>query len=366
MTWRYDFGTENEPKEGYIKIGADALYHAEQGYGFGDTSKVAGIRRSGEPFVGDFCIPFDSVFLTDVPDGNYIVRICMGDELAPTVTTIRSNGERLMLRDVRTVAGQHTWQQFGVNVQGGQFRIRFEGIAPRINALEITPSSEQITLFLAGDSTVTDTELGGLPQSGWGQMLSYCFRHDVAIANHARGGRSSKSFISEGRLDVIAELIKEGDYLFIQFGHNDQKTDEERHTDPRTTYPEYLMKYVETARSKNAIPVLITSVHRRRFDERGRQLDTHGEYLDAVRELAAAEGVALIDLAEKSKALFEELGPEGTKSVFLFGAPGEWINYSNGVQDNTHFQERGSLRIAQLVAEGIRELNLLPLAIFLR
>lgn len=366
MTWRFDFGPEATTRDGYTKVTADTIYNEESGFGFIGKSGATAIKRNEEPLVGDFCIPFDATFLADVPDGNYIVSAAIGDALAPTITTIRTNGERLVLRDFGTIAGQYAWQKFGVNVQGGQLKLSFGGIAPRINVLELVPSSQQITLFLAGDSTVTDTSPDSLPQSGWGQMLQYFFRHDVAVANHAVGGRSSKSFISEGRLETIDEQIKEGDYLFIQFGHNDQKADEERYTDPATTYPQYLRQYIDTARSKGAIPVLITSVHRRRFDENGMQEDTHGAYLDAVRQLAAEEGVDLIDLAGKSKRLFEEIGPEGTKSIFLWGAPGEWINYSNGVQDNTHFLEQGSQRIAELVVQGIRELKLLPISLFLK
>jgi len=235
-----------------------------------------------------------------------------------------------------------------------------------LNTVEIVPTSQQITIYLAGDSTVTDPSADGFPFSGWGQMLNYYFKHDVVIANHAVGGRSSKSFISEGRLDGIIEEIKEGDFLFIQFGHNDQKSDEERFTDPDTTYLEHLKKYIDAARSKKATPVLLTSVHRRYYDTDGRIINTHTTYLDAVRKLAEEENVALIDLADRSKQLFEELGVEATKSIFLWGEPGEWKSSSNGVKDNTHFQELGSLQIAQLVVQGIRDLHLMRLTMFLK
>lgn len=366
MTLRFDFGPEGMAEAGYTKVSATDAYDSGIGYGFADCSRVSACKRADDRLTGDFCIPFDTCFLVDVENGNYLVTLVIGDALAPTSTTLKTNGERLALSNFRTVAGQFTRQRFAVNVRDGKLKLSFGGIAPRINALEIAKSTEQITLFLAGDSTVTDPSEGGFPQSGWGQMLSYFFKHDVAVANHARGGRSSKSFISEGRLDAIMEELKEGDYLFIQFGHNDQKRDVERHTDPSTTYPENLRKYIEAARSRNATPVLITPVHRRYFDSSGKLKDTHGAYLEAIRELAEKEEVPLVDLAEKSKRLFEEAGPEGTKSIFLWGEPGEWMNYSGGVKDNTHFQEQGSLRIAELVVQGIRELNLLPLMMFLK
>ncbi|UQZ32688.1 GDSL family lipase [Paenibacillus sp. PK3_47] len=366
MNYFYDFGPDGTPAPGYTKVTADDVYNPDKGYGFADCSRVSERRRVEEALTGDFCIPFGATFLADVEDGNYIVRIIAGDACAPASITLSTNGERLVLQEVRTLAGQYAREMFAVNVRGGQLKLSFKGLAPRINALEIMSSAEQITLFLAGDSTVTDSSEDGFPFCGWGQMLPSFFKHDVAVANHAQGGRSSKSFIAEGRLDAIMEELKEGDYLFIQFGHNDQKTDEARHTDPSTTYPEYLLKYIEAARSRNATPVLITSVHRRYFDAAGKLKDTHGAYLEAVRKLAEEEGVTLIDLAEKSRRLFEELGPEGTKSVFLWGAPGEWMNLSGGVQDNTHFQERGGLRIAELVVEGIRENHLQTLIMFLR
>ncbi|MEK3884024.1 GDSL-type esterase/lipase family protein [Paenibacillus sp. PL2-23] len=366
MTFQFDFGPEGVAGEGYRKVTPADSYDSERGYGFVKGSQVSAVRRSGEPLVGDFCIPFDATFVVDVPDGNYIVDLSLSDELAPTHTSLKTNGERLILKDRRTIQGQIVWEKFAVNVRGGKLKLSFGGLAPRLNALRIAHSPELITLFLAGDSTVTDPRDGIFPQSGWGQMLPYYFKHDVAVANHAVGGRSSKSFIGEGRLDAIKEEIKEGDFLFIQFGHNDQKPDEARFTDPETTYKEYLKRYVDAARSANATPVLITSVQRRFFDEAGKLKDTHGAYLDAVRELAQEEGVALIDLAEKSKRLYEELGPEETKKLLLWGEPGEWLNYSSGVQDNTHFQEYGSLRIAELVVQGIRELNLMPLTMYLR
>lgn len=366
MNYYFDFGPDGSAAAGYTRVTAGDAYDPGKGYGFADCSRVAASRRAEEPLTGDFCIPFGTSFLADVEDGNYIVRIIAGDDYAPTSTTLSTNGERLVLQEVRTLAGQYAREQFAVNVRGGQLKLSFRGLAPRINALEIMSSAEQITLFLAGDSTVTDSSEDGFPFCGWGQMLPVFFKHDVAVANHAVGGRSSKSFITEGRLDAILEELKEGDYLFIQFGHNDQKPDEARYTDPGTTYPEHLRKYIEAARSRKATPVLITSVQRRYFDAAGKLKDTHGAYLEAVRKLAGEEGVPLIDLADKSKRLFEELGPEGTKSVFLWGAPGEWMNHSGGIQDNTHFQERGGLRIAELVVEGIRENNLQTLIMFLR
>lgn len=355
-----------QARNGYKKVTAASLYSTELGYGFTSLDKVSAKQRTEEVLTGDFCIPFNATFVADVPNGNYIASILIGDALAPTDTSLKTNGEHIVLQNYKTIAGQFVREQFGVNVRDGQLKLSFGGLAPRINALELTASNQQITIYLAGDSTVTDPAPNGFPFSGWGQMLNYYFKHDVVVANHAVGGRSTKSFISEGRLDRIMQEIKEGDFLFIQFGHNDQKSDEERFTDPATTYPEHLQRYIDAARAAKATPVLLTSMHRRYFDDEGKIIDTHKAYLDAVRKLAAEEQVAFIDLAEKSKELYEQLGPEGTKKIFLWGEPGEWLNHSNGVRDNTHFQEQGGLAIAKLVVQGIRELQLMPLTMFLK
>lgn len=366
MKLLYDFGPEGMTQEGYQKITNTLLYTEQQGYGFTTVDKVSAKRRSDQVITGDFCIPFDSTFMVDVPNGNYMVTIWIGDEAAPTHTTLKTNGEHLVLQQYKTVSGQIACEQFGVNVREGKLKLSFGGLAPRINALEITASDQQITIFLAGDSTVTDPVHDNFPFSGWGQMLNYFFKHDVVVANHAIGGRSTKSFIAEGRLKRIVEEIREGDFLFIQFGHNDQKSDDERHTDPENSYPQYLKQYIDAALAKKATPVLITSVHRRYYDDAGNIMNTHTTYLDAVKKLAADENVLCIDLAKRSKALFESLGEEATKSIFLWGERGEWIHYSNGVMDNTHFQEYGSMKIAELIVEGVRELNLTRLTMFMR
>lgn len=365
-SYQFDFGI-GEAAPGYTKITAATVYTAEQGYGFQELKRVAARDRK-EPAAlrRDFCIPMDTAFLVDLPNGRYNVTLLLGDAITETVTTVKSGSGRLMLHKLRTGAGQFEKQSFSVQIDDGQLKLSFSGLAPRINAMDIVPSKQTTTIFLAGDSTVTDETEDNFPFAGWGQMLPQWFRAEVAVSNHAKSGRSSKSFIGEGRLDTILQSIQANDYLFIQFGHNDQKSDEERHTDPFTTYQEHLMRYIDAARERGAHPVLITSVQRRFFAPDGTIVDTHGEYLTAMRELAASEQVPLIDLAERSKALFEALGPEETKSVFMWAAPGEFIHFPRGVEDNTHFQENGAIRIAKLVADGIRELRLQPLTLYLK
>ncbi|MFE6198424.1 rhamnogalacturonan acetylesterase [Streptomyces sp. NPDC057838] len=209
------------------------------------------------------------------------------------------------------------------------------------------------TLHIAGDSTAAQKYADAAPETGWGTALPFFLRKDLVVANHAVNGRSSKSFADEGRLDAVLAATRPGDLLFIQFGHNDQKTaDPARYTEPWSTYQEYLRLYVDGARAHGVRPVLATSVERRRFDADGKALPTHGEYPAAVRALAAEEGVALLDLQALSLALWQELGPEETKTYF---------NWTATEQDNTHFNPPGAIAVARLVArEALRRRVLGP------
>ncbi|MDP9702616.1 lysophospholipase L1-like esterase [Paenibacillus intestini] len=374
--------------DGYVAVSSTTIYDESQGFGFEPGSLVYEKQRVEEqesrlpsskgdyPPQGQatmsgrlrssFCIPLKASFVVDVPDGTYQVLLIAGDPLADTITRVKAGGGRLMLPTIRTVAGQCAEMRFVVVVRGGKLRLAFSGPAPRINAMEITLANQTMTVFLAGDSTVTDQPESGYPYCGWGQLLPAQFKHDVAVDNHAQSGRSSRSFIHEGRLDAIREQIEPDDFLFIQFGHNDEKPDPERGTDPFTTYKQYLKKYIDAAREAEARPVLITPVHRRYFAKDGTLTDTHGDYITAVRELAADEEVPLIDLAERSRLMFEQAGKEGTKDDFMWVLPGEYINFPTGMEDNTHFQERGARRLAEQVAEAIREMHLQPLQMYLR
>ncbi|WP_373561714.1 rhamnogalacturonan acetylesterase [Bacillus sp. AFS073361] len=224
------------------------------------------------------------------------------------------------------------------------------------------PHKKRITVYLAGDSTVSEYSSSYAPRAGWGQFIQRYFDNTIVVKNAAIPGRSSKSFIAERRLVSILKQIKKGDYLFIQFGHNDEKiNDPSRYTVPYSTYKSYLKQYIDGARAKQAIPVLVTPVERRNFTKEGSARNSHGEYPAAMKELGLEEHVPVIDLTANSKELFQELGPDRTKDVFLWLKPGENKNYPNGVQDNTHFKETGAKKIARLVLEGIKESKLVPL-----
>ncbi|WP_459480946.1 rhamnogalacturonan acetylesterase [Clostridium saccharoperbutylacetonicum] len=213
-------------------------------------------------------------------------------------------------------------------------------------------------IFWAGDSTVAQNKIDSYPQTGIGQTLSLYLNEDIVVYNYAKNGRSSKSFVTEGILEKIKKEIKEGDFLFIQFGHNDQKPDEERNTEPYSTYQEYLTKYIEVAREQGAYPVLITSLYRRIFSEDGHIKDeVHYEYPDAMKILGERLEVPVIDLCQKSKALLEKTGDENSKKWFMHLKEGEFISHIEGLEDNTHLKYEGAVIMAELVAEGLQELG---------
>jgi len=365
--FRFDFGV-GEPHEGYMKITPLSLYDKSIGYGFTSTEYVsAKARKEAASLRRDFCIPLNTSFIVDVPNGLYRIVALIGDEIAPTETSIAAGPQkRPIIYKQRSVPGQFNYVEFSVKVTEKKLIIAFEGVTPRINAIEIYDAPSTGTLFLAGDSTVADGLATNYPLSGWGQMLPMYLNFRATVDNHAMSGRSSKSYIDEGRLDRILQDIKRDDYLLIQFGHNDPKPNEERHTDPFTTYKEMLKQYIDGARAKAAHPILITPVSLRKFTEDGKIIDNHGDYVIAMKQLAEEEDVPLVDLTSSSKQLFEQLGPEETKDLFVWLAPGEFANYPDGLEDNTHFQQRGAMEIARLVRNGLKGLGIRPLEWFFK
>lgn len=220
------------------------------------------------------------------------------------------------------------------------------------------PEKKKIKIFMAGDSTMSVKEIKAYPETGWGMPFAYFFDSTVAVVNRAKNGRSTKTFISEGLWKSITGEIREDDYVFIQFGHNDEVKEK---TDRYTTPDEYkanLVKFVIDTRNKKAIPVLLTPVTRRQFDSTGHIKETHAIYSGLVREVAKEQKVILIDMDEKSKELLQQFGPENSKLLFMQLQPGENPNYPDGRNDNTHFNELGARLMAQLVLKEIKEQKL--------
>jgi len=221
-------------------------------------------------------------------------------------------------------------------------------------------------IFLVGDSTMADKPLAGNPERGWGQMFPAFLTGSAVVRNHARNGRSTRSFLNEGRWQAVRDQLQPGDYVFIQFGHNDaKKADTSRYADAHTDYRDNLLRFVREARSKGAVPVLITPVCRRKFDSTGAFVDSHADYPGVVREIAAAEYVPLIDLHARSRELIERIGPEESKKFFLWVKSGVYRSLPEGKRDDTHFSAPGAATVAGLVVEEIRGLGI-PLGRYLR
>jgi lysophospholipase L1-like esterase len=213
-------------------------------------------------------------------------------------------------------------------------------------------------VYIAGDSTVTDQ--GGEPYTGWGQVLPRFFSDHVAVSNHAESGRALYSFRGERRLDKILSTIKPGDYLLIQFGHNDQKN-KAPGSGAFTTYKADLEQYVKAAREKGATPVIVTPMYRRRFDSAGKLENSLGDFPAAARKIAGEQKVLLVDLHEMSGKVFQALGEEGSKQAFLFYPAGTVPGQDKEIKDNSHFSAYGAYELARCVVEAIRTSDL-PLA----
>lgn len=361
-SWKFDFGP-GEVAPGYTRVMPQNIYNREAGFGFEPGSQIACINRGGKDLLkGDFCTgekPF--YFSAAVPEGNYNVTVTFGDAQAESVTTVKAELRRLMVELVETKPGKFESRTFTVNVRapqiagGGEVKLKdrektteawawdekltleFNNARPAICAIEITPADVP-TVYLLGDSTVCDQPRE--PYNSWGQMLTRFFKPGIAIANHAESGESLRSSLGAKRLDKVLSLMQPGDYLFIQYGHNDEKEKGEG-VGAFTTYKADLKKFVEGARQHGGIPVLITPVQRRSFDKDGKITNSHGDYPEAVRQAARELNVPLIDLNAMSKPLYEAWGDEASKKAF---AP----------NDNTHHNNYGSYELARCIVEGIR------------
>jgi lysophospholipase L1-like esterase len=365
--FKFDFGS-GKVAPGYIQILPTTVYTKELGYGFDLGSKVTAVDRGGDdPLRGGSCTSDQPFFFSvALPEGNYNVTVTLGDLAGASTATIKAESRRLMLEEVQTATGKFATRTFTVNVRtpriasGGEVRLKpreagpplvlhwddkltleFNGGRPCVCALEIAKAEDAITVYLAGDSTVTDQPRE--PWNSWGQMLPRFFKPGVAIANHAESGESLPSFLGARRLDKILSTMKAGDYLFIQFGHNDQK-DKRPSAGPFTTYKTNLLRFVSEARKRGAIPVLVTPMERKA----GVTKDTLGDFPAAVREVANEQNVPLIDIHAMSKTLYAALGK----------------NLGQAFQDGTHHNNYGSYELAKCIVAGIK-LNKLGLAKFL-
>jgi lysophospholipase L1-like esterase len=213
-----------------------------------------------------------------------------------------------------------------------------------------------ITIFMIGNSTMAGKPFkDGNPEKGWGQIFPLYFNDGIKVENHAVNGRSTKSFINEGRWDSVVNKIKTGDYIIIEFGHNDAKKDDhKRFADANTDYKWNLEKFINETREKGGIPILATPIVRRRFDEQGKFYDVHGDYPKVVRELAEKMDVLLLDLHKKSEEYIIKLGAVRSKNFYLHIAADEYSSLPEGKTDDTHLSPTGAFRICDFAADEIK------------
>jgi lysophospholipase L1-like esterase len=355
-----------------------------------DTSTTAGFDLNTLPSFTDKSCTSDRPFFFSipVPEGSYRVTVILGGPQAST-TTVWAEARRLMLEKIPTKPNESVTRTFDVNVRIPEFTkpdgtpgkvrlkpreignldwdpkltLEFNGDHPSIRSISIEPIKEP-TIYLAGDSTVVDQDIE--PWAAWGQMLPRFFTPGILIANHAESGETIKSFVGEQRFAKIFSLIQPGDYLFMQFNHNDQKIDPKTHEAvvPIAEYKSLFTEYVAKARAAGATPVLVTAMNRNTFDASGHITNSLGDYPEAVRQLAAEQHVALIDLNAMSKTLFEALGPATALHAFMHYPANTYPNQPDPISDDTHFNTYGAYELARAVVHGIRAASL-PIAKFL-
>ena len=343
-----------------------------------------GFDPMASPRVTEGACHGDKPFFVSVtePDGDYRVTVVLGNDAASATTTVKAEARRLMLEGVATQAGRKAKRSFVVNVRtpevsanervrlkpreignldwDGKLTLEFVGHDPSVRSIEVAPARVP-TVYIAGDSTVVDQDKE--PWAAWGQILPVFFNGKIAIANEAESGETIASFVGEYRFDKIFGAIRAGDYLLMQFAHNDQKPG--RGFVPIPEYKDLLRRYIRTARRRGAHPILVTSMSRRFFAPDGKIKPTLGGYPEAMREVAREQKAPLIDLNAMSKTLFEAMGPEGTLKAFVHYPANTFPDQPKALADNTHFNSYGALELAKCMVQSIREQHL-PLAKFLR
>lgn len=378
--WLFSFGnTCDQPN--CIVVDQAIKYNGEAGYGFDiENTNAAKIIKTDDSEIG-YCtanVPF--YFSAKVPEGTYEVIITFGATDQNSETTVKAEGRRLMLFQVEVPKGATHTESITVNVRSpkidnersinrkereinylnwdDRLSLEFSGNYPAIQRIEIKPKVNFTTIFLAGNSTVTDQDCA--PWASWGQMITHFFDNDISIANYAESGATMSSFKGRGRLDKLLTLMQPGDYLFIEFGHNDQKQHGEG-IGPWESFTDLITEFVTRAREKGGIPVLVTPTQRRSFNDEGVIELTHGDYPAAMRKVAEELKVPLIDLNAKTKIMYEAWGSEDSKKAFVQYPANTFPGQDQELKDNTHFNTFGANEIAQCILQGIID-NQLPIA----
>lgn len=370
-TWKFEFGHTNIQK-GFVGVDASTTYTDQLGYGFDLGTHPQDFSFQGTPFHGDGVKDTTSFFFSvALPQGNYTVKIWFAGMENSSNTTVKAESRRLIFLNVKTPAEALLTKTLSVNIRNSKISntlsvklkpreigkldwdnkltLEFGGKHPAIVAIEIIRNGQIPTAFIFGDSTVTDQQME--PWTGWGQMLPFFFNQGIAFANYAASGEAGNTFIAARRLDKALTQMKKGDYVFIQFGHNDQK----QHFPGSGAFGSYkksLIEIIMAVRKKGATPILVTPMNRRFFDSKGKVINTLGEFPEAVRITAKEEHVPLIDLNAMSKILYEAWGPDGSTKAFVHYSAGTFPGQTVALADNSHFNEYGAYELAKCIIKG--------------
>ena len=366
QTFKFDFSSNKETPEGFIKITPESLFNNALGYGY-DFQQPAWDGKSNKPFF----------FSVNVPDGNYKVTVAIGSKNSAGSTTVRGESRRLFFENLDTRKGELRTETFTINkrntvIKGNKkvkikarekgkpnwddkLTFEFNGDAPRINSLVIEKVDDVPTVFLCGNSTVVDNDRE--PWASWGQMITRFFDEKVCIANHAESGLSANSFIYGFRLEKVLSQMKKGDYLLVEFGHNDQKQ-KGPGKGAYYSFAYYIKQFIDETRMRGGYPVLVTPTRRRQYDKDGKIKDTHEDYPAAIREIAAREGIPVIDLQDMTKVLCEAMGQEESKHLYVHYPARTYPGQNRELKDNTHFNPFGAYEVAKCVIEGMKKAEL--------
>lgn len=366
----FNFGTATKSGKGTL-VTTPLLYTTNTGYGF-DFNTESNVKISNK----GFSITKPTYFSVAVAEGNYQVEVTMGSNEKSSTITIKSESRRLMLESFLVKKGGPITKVFNVNIRNPKIdanssmslkdrekntmnwdeklTLEFLGDAT-ILSIKITPTETIPVIYLAGDSTVTDQDVE--PWASWGQFITNYLDEKVVVANYAVSGSALSSFKSSNRLKKINSVLKAGDYLFIEFAHNDEKLKGPENT-AWESYTKYLIEYVETARNKGAIPVLITPTQRRAFNADGTLKPTHGDFPDAMRAVAKTKNVPLIDVTKMTTQVYEAWGVEDSKKALVHYPANTFPGQEKALEDNTHFNSFGANEIALCIIKGIQESEL--------
>lgn len=314
-------------------------------------------------------------FSVPVDDGNYLVTVTLGAKKRAAQTVVRAESRRLMVENCVTKKNRYETYRFIVSKRSPDHGVKlkerekdylnwdelltleFNGSAPAVKSIRIEPDTTAVTVFLCGNSTVVDQELE--PWASWGQMIPRWFTEKVAISNHAESGLSARTFIASNRLEKVLSMMKKGDYVVCEFGHNDQK--EKRAGDGAYYHFAYHLKlFIDKVREAGGQLIFVTPTQRRSFDEatHSKIQETHLDYPDAMRAVARREGIPLIELHDMTRDFFETLGFEGSKKALVHYPANTFPGQEQELADNTHFNPYGAYEVAKMVVMGMKQLQL--------